>query len=979
MPNNASVKKSVIEALPLLIIVIGVALVAFSLGPYQSYDTQMEFEAASNVLKTGIPYVQAYGTAIDQPPLGFYIEALFLRTFGVSADTGVTLMTLFGLASVAVVYLLGRELYGKSTGLVAAALFGLSPWQLVLSRSFLIDTQCLFFSMLCLFVGVLAIRRGSVKLALVAGLFFAAALLTKMYAAFVLVPLLLFYLYSRPKNPKRILSQLAAFSIPALVGALLWYQVVRGSLLWIFQHNDLADVIPPSTGVVPSPFFVTNFLLNYGLGICLVAAIAFSLLLVFSLRKHFSKFAVVDLIGLAAIAFIVSVNVVLGAGLHLNVPYFSAIKYDYQALPFFVLIGGSLIAMSLSLFSAAKSTVPSRKVWVYVAAVAGIVLVVASLVSCMYFAHAFSMRDYLQFRVEPSVDYGYAFLNPTPLTAGSPLMSLQFLGFAVVLSGLLLSALFWAGRHKLKWLSERLKAVAIKNKWRLAFLVVAVAYGIILLLNLTNQPMNWDEITHLNGALYLNSGLYGKFVSNAFYPPLFDIVTSASFSMFGVSLFAARLVPAFFSILSLWAVFELAYSMYGEKVALLSAVLLAVMPGYFWLSRMSLLETMLDFFFVVALLFFFRWIQNRKDRNLVLSGLAVGLGFLTKYQMMAAGLVMVLSILFLLRGQFKRAFSRFALVVVAAVLVVVPWFIAAYQVYASGIFSQWLYALQVGNPERSVYSLRYPSPIFYLIEMVWPYNTIHPISLFLYVIGLAGLGYLAYRHTKGDKYVLIWFISVLVFFTLIANKEWRYVLPLFPALAISAAVLVLFLYGKLDGAWRRQVSVNKKRAVKVAAGIFVVLMAGAVVYSVNDAYFTVSYYNINIELEPATRYAVTHMDSNESIMVLCPFNFFSSDMVKFYLWQDGNQTIQTYQYPTMPVDTYTPTFNLTEFIGLCKQNHVKYVFTYEYGGTVTYYNTTLNLQQIFEQLYASGNFSQISDQATFGANPRRIFILTFFG
>ena len=100
---------------------------------------------------------------------------------------------------------------------------------------------------------------------------------------------------------------------------------------------------------------------------------------------------------------------------------------------------------------------------------------------------------------------------------------------------------------------------------------------------------------------------------------------------------------------------------------------------------------------------------------------------------------MVVSILFLARGQIKRAFSRFTILIAAAVLVVVPWIVVAYQVYASKIFSQWLYALQVGNPEKSVYSDRYPSPIFYFIEIVWPYNNFHPISIFLYVLGLGGV------------------------------------------------------------------------------------------------------------------------------------------------------------------------------------------------------------------------------------------------
>jgi 4-amino-4-deoxy-L-arabinose transferase-like glycosyltransferase len=526
-----------------------------------------------------------------------------------------------------------------------------------------------------------------------------------------------------------------------------------------------------------------------------------------------------------------------------------------------------------------------------------------------------------------------------------------------------------------RWISLK----ASLTKWRVAFLVFALAYAVILLLNLTNMPMQWDEVVHLNGGLTLNAGLYSKYVSNAFYPPLYDSITAISFQALGPSLFSARLVSAVFSVFSLGAVFELAHSMYNGKTALLATVLLGIMPGYFWLSRLALLETMLLFFMTVALLLFFRWLQNKQDKYLVLAGFAVGLGFLTKYQAVVAGVIIILSILFLARGQLKRAFSRFTLLVAAAVLVVVPWIIIAYQVYASKIFSQWIYALQVGNPEKSVYSGRYPSPIFYFIEVVWPYSNFHPISIFLYAAGVAGLGLLVWRHNRGDKFVLIWFASIFVFFSLIDNKEWRYVLPLFPALAISAAVLILFLYGKVDGAWKKKVNINKKKTAKFAAGLFIVLVAGAMAYSISDAYSITAQFDIHIELETATQYAISRMQTNQTIMVLCPFNFFSQDMINFYLWKNGASQIQTYQYPLLPVDTYTPIFNITELIRECKQDNVKYLFTYENGGTATYYNTTLNLAQIYEQLYASGNFSEWTNEAAFGANPRRIIILTFIG
>ncbi len=455
MLNKISFTKLAIESLPLFIILIGVAFVAFSLGPYQTYDTQMEFEAASNVLRMGIPFVKVFGTVIDQPPLGFYTEASFFRIFGLSTNTGVALVTFFGLGSVVLVYIIGKQFYGKSTGLLAAALFGLNPWQIVLSRSFLIDSQCLFFSLLCLYIGVLAINKSSIKLNLVAGVAFAAAMLTKFFAAFVLIPLILFYIYSRPKKTKRILGQLAAFLMPTFVGSLFWYQVFLGrSLFSIFDNNNITSVIPASTQVVPSPFFVANFLLNYGVGLYFLVAAAFSLVLVLSFRNCFSKTVVVDLIFLSTIVFILSVNVVMGAVFKLNVPYFSAIKYDFQALPFLVLLVGSLITKGSHAFRAANSMVSPKKLMLYLTAIIAVILFAASLISSVFYTNALSIHDYLQYRVEPQVNYGYALSTSTPLTASSPLMMLQYLGFAVAFSGLCFG-LLWMNRHTCQQLFKR--------------------------------------------------------------------------------------------------------------------------------------------------------------------------------------------------------------------------------------------------------------------------------------------------------------------------------------------------------------------------------------------------------------------------------------------------------------------------------------------------------------------------------------------
>lgn len=515
------------------------------------------------------------------------------------------------------------------------------------------------------------------------------------------------------------------------------------------------------------------------------------------------------------------------------------------------------------------------------------------------------------------------------------------------------------------------------TKWRLLFLVFALIYAVFVSLDLAGTPVQWDEAAHLSNGAFLLSGDYAKLGS--FYPPLFDVVIVVFFKVLGVSVVSARFVSVVFSLLTLWVVFELVFRLYGAKTGLVASVLLGLFPGYFWLSRVAMIEAMMCFFFVLSLFFFFSWLRSHQDKMLVFGGLALGLGFLTKYQVLVAGVIMLVSIMLLARGHLKLRLPKFALLIVTAVAVAVPWVLISYQIYASKMLDEWVYALQMGNPEKSLYSMRFPLPIFYFIEMTWPYSDVHPISLLLYIVCLLGLGLFAWRRNRADKLLLTWFVVVYVFFTLIPNKHWRYVLPLFPALAISAASLMFFFYEKAESAWKGHISLNKKRAVKVAAVLFTTFLAAGVFFSVKDAYDDVAKYQIQIDIEGATNYAARSLSQNESIIVLCPFNFFNDDMVRFYLWADGTKKNRVYQYPELPVDTYTPSFNITEFVGLCKQDNVKYVFTYEYGGVVPYFNTTLNLQKIYMDLYESGNFTHISNDATFGSNPRRIFILTFIG
>ena len=444
-PTQSSGKlKTVLKNnLPLLGILFGFILISVATGQFSNYDSELEYTAALGVIEWGLPYHE-FGHFINQPPLGFYVGALFLRLFGSSYSVAVAMPTLFGAGCIFLLYEIGRILYDKHTGLFAAALFASTPWHIVLSRSFLIDAQCLFFSLLYLLVGIYATKKNSAKLLLLSGTFFGVAFLTKAFAVFMLVPLAIYYFYAGPRNLWRVFMG-ALFFVPALILTYLWYEIVstRGFFA-AFTHDDFNFFI---TGAEPSPFFVVNYLLG-ALGIFFLAAGAVSLLISFARRKSLRKVFASDLICLATVAAVVGVNMFLVLGKNLVCPYNNPIKYEYQFLPLFCLLAASLLNKLHSLNLADLGG--KRGKLIFLVTLSGLVLIVLSMIQNVLILNSYTTQTGVLFSVEGEIGYSFehAALNGAPYIS----WAFQWLGFAVIAVSFL-----WANRKRLKMLGATLQ------------------------------------------------------------------------------------------------------------------------------------------------------------------------------------------------------------------------------------------------------------------------------------------------------------------------------------------------------------------------------------------------------------------------------------------------------------------------------------------------------------------------------------------
>jgi 4-amino-4-deoxy-L-arabinose transferase-like glycosyltransferase len=115
-------------------------------------------------------------------------------------------------------------------------------------------------------------------------------------------------------------------------------------------------------------------------------------------------------------------------------------------------------------------------------------------------------------------------------------------------------------------------------------------------------------------------------------PPLMYWLIAGSYQVFGITPWAARLVPAVCVHLTILAVYLLGRRSIGERGAFWAAVLLSVAPGFIGVARLLLLDGLLTLCVAVSVICGFEAVRTGHFRPAwwLISAVASGLGFLTK-------------------------------------------------------------------------------------------------------------------------------------------------------------------------------------------------------------------------------------------------------------------------------------------------------------------------------------------------------------
>jgi 4-amino-4-deoxy-L-arabinose transferase-like glycosyltransferase len=166
---------------------------------------------------------------------------------------------------------------------------------------------------------------------------------------------------------------------------------------------------------------------------------------------------------------------------------------------------------------------------------------------------------------------------------------------------------------------------------------------------------HFDEIYHARTAYEHLRGIYPY---EKTHPPLGKLITASGISLFGMTPFGWRFMPALFGVLMLPLLYILLKWMFGKvSVAVCGTLLFAFDFMHFVQTRISTIDVYAVFFILCMYLFMYRYITSDLDGPfwktswpLVLAGLSFGVGAASKWVCVYAGAgLLVLFLIYLFR------------------------------------------------------------------------------------------------------------------------------------------------------------------------------------------------------------------------------------------------------------------------------------------------------------------------------------------
>ncbi len=266
-------------------------------------------------------------------------------------------------------------------------------------------------------------------------------------------------------------------------------------------------------------------------------------------------------------------------------------------------------------------------------------------------------------------------------------------------------------------------------------------------------------------------------------PALLYWLVSASYLIFGITEFAARIVSAVLASGTVLVTFLTGRLVCkSTRGGLLSAVVLATSFEFNQAARYTSPEMTLLFFTAFALYAFLEGLTRSNRYWFYASYVCMGLAALTKGPVGFILPSLCIAVFFVVTGRWdalSKIKPHYGIAII--VFIAAPWFL--YMIHTFG--EQYTSVVFGENVKRFMGEYGKSGNIFYYFSVL-PWNFL-PWSPFLVIASISFVkDYIRKDLNEKDIYIGVWFLTVFGFFSLSAGKLPPYLLPLFPAASVMA-------------------------------------------------------------------------------------------------------------------------------------------------------------------------------------------------
>ena len=368
---------------------------------------------------------------------------------------------------------------------------------------------------------------------------------------------------------------------------------------------------------------------------------------------------------------------------------------------------------------------------------------------------------------------------------------------------------------------------------KIILLCILIASAVLVLQNLGHSGITyWDEGFHavvarnltkhpLKFTLYDQPWLpydYKGWGQNHIWlhkPPVAMWTIWLSHLIFGINTFALRLPSAISLVVTTWLTFRIAADLFDKRAGLIAAFLVAFNPflfesvhGYRYSDH---IDIALLLWVQVSCWFLLRAIRTGKRRNYILSGVAMGIAYLSKSYLAFITFGIALVVWCVVRGKQiyrnrrtsdvsmqsetideKIRLSDIGLQLLAAITTVAPWVTYCLIYYRKEFLWEHRRVLEHLNTDIESWGASWDRPLFDYMPLFYPlfYVALVAAVLCLIVIMLR-------RWKLAELFVLAWGIGVIVPHTLAQTKTPS-------ATMIAVPPLLICLAAVISRAWQRR-------------------------------------------------------------------------------------------------------------------------------------------------------------------------------